>query len=126
MKNWRGQLLSVATLSLLVWASGCGKSGDQAGAAASTIKVGEFASLHGSEAAFGQSSHKATALAIDQINASGGVLGKKLELIYEDNQSKPGESATIVKKLITRDNVVAGLGEVAFRRSLGAAPVCQQ
>jgi branched-chain amino acid transport system substrate-binding protein len=108
-----------------MWASGCGKGGDQA-AADNTIKVGEYASLHGSEAAFGTSSHEGTVLAIEQANAAGGVLGKKIELISEDNQSKPGESATIVKKLITRDHVVAVLGEVASGRSLEAAPICQQ
>lgn len=104
--------------------AGCGKSGGGV-AAEDKIKVGEFASLTGSEAAFGQSSHKGTLLAIDEINAGGGVLGKKLELIYEDNQSKQGESATIVKKLISRDHVVAVLGEVASGRSLEAARICQ-
>jgi branched-chain amino acid transport system substrate-binding protein len=126
MKNWRGQFLLAATLSCLLWASGCGKSGGSGGDAAGTIKVGEFASLTGKEAAFGQSSHKGTLLAIDQINAAGGELGKKLELVYEDNQSQPGQSATVVRKLITRDNVVAILGEVASGRSLEAAPICQQ
>src|SRR5437762_4011594 len=90
-----------------------------------SIKVGEFASLTGSEAAFGQSSHKGTVLAIDEINNAGGALGKKIELVYEDDQSKQGESATIVKKLITRDHVIAVLGEVASGRSLEAAPICQ-
>jgi branched-chain amino acid transport system substrate-binding protein len=125
MNNWRKQILMAATLSCLVWAGGCGKGGNQSGAAADTIKVGEYASLHGSEAAFGQSSHKGTVLAIEQVNAAGGVLGKKIDLISEDNLSKPGESATIVKKLITRDHVVAVLGEVASGRSLEAAPICQ-
>ncbi len=121
MKNWRGHVLLTITLSCLVWASGCGQGG-----ADDSIKVGEYASLHGSEAAFGNSSHEGTVLAIEQINAAGGVLGKKINLISEDNQSKPGESATIVKKLITRDHVVAVLGEVASGRSLEAAPICQQ
>jgi len=90
-----------------------------------TIKVGEYASLTGKEAAFGQSSHKGTLLAIEEINAAGGALGRQLELITEDNQSKQGESATIVKKLISRDKVVGVLGEVASMRSLEAAPICQ-
>ncbi|HWC58496.1 MAG TPA: ABC transporter substrate-binding protein [Verrucomicrobiae bacterium] len=125
MKNWRGQFLLAITLSCVVWAAGCGKGDQTTAAAADTIKVGEYASLHGSDAAFGQSSHKGTVLAIEQVNAAGGVLGKKIDLISEDNQSKPGESATIVKKLITRDHVVAVLGEVASGRSLEAAPICQ-
>jgi branched-chain amino acid transport system substrate-binding protein len=90
-----------------------------------TVKIGEYASLTGKEAAFGQSSHKGTLLAIEELNAAGGVLGRQLELITEDNQSKQGESATIVKKLISRDKVVGILGEVASMRSLEAAPICQ-
>src|SRR5213596_2759755 len=86
------------------------------------IKVGEFASLTGKEAAFGQSSHRGTLLAIEELNAAGGLLGKKINFIFEDNRTTPGESATIVKKLITRDHVVAVLGEVATGRSLEAAP----
>lgn len=90
-----------------------------------TIRVGEFASLTGKEATYGQAAHKGTVLAAEEVNAAGGVLGKKLELIAEDDQSKPGEAATIVKKLISRDKVVAVLGEVASSRSLEAAPICQ-
>lgn len=90
------------------------------------IKIGEFASLTGKEAAFGQSSHKGTILAIEAANAAGGLLGRQIELIAEDNQSKPGESATIAKKLITREKVVALLGEVASSRSLEAGAVAQR
>jgi len=90
------------------------------------IPVGEFASLTGKEATFGQSSHEGTVLAVEEINAAGGVLGKKIKLLYEDNQSKSGESANAVNKLIAKDGVVAILGEVASSRSLEAAPICQQ
>jgi branched-chain amino acid transport system substrate-binding protein len=78
-----------------------------------TIKIGEYASLTGKEAAFGQSSHKGTLLAVEEIDSKGGVLGRQVELITDDNQSKQGESATIVKKLIFREKVVGILGEVA-------------
>lgn len=91
-----------------------------------TIKVGEFASLSGKEATFGTSSHEGTLLAIEEINAAGGVLGKKIDLLTEDDQSKPGEPANAVNKLISKDGVVAILGEVASSRSLEAAPICQQ
>jgi len=89
------------------------------------IVVGEFASLTGGSASFGQSSHKGTALAIEEINAAGGVLGKKLKLVTEDDQSQAGQPATIVRKLITQDKVIAVLGEVASSKSLEAAPICQ-
>ena len=90
------------------------------------IAVGEFASLTGGSASFGQSSHKGTALAIEEVNAQGGVLGKKIKLITEDDQSQAGQPATIVRKLISQDKVVAVLGEVASSKSLEAAPICQQ
>ena len=109
----------------MLFAGGCKKEG---GAADTTgdIKIGEFASLTGKEAAFGQSSHHGTELAIDQLNAAGGVLGRKIQLLTEDNQSKAGESKTAVQKLISRDGVVAMLGEVASSRSMEAAPICQE
>lgn len=93
--------------------------------AAEPIKVGEFASLTGKEASFGTYSHNGTALAIEEVNAHGGVLGRPIALIYEDDQSKSGQAATVVRKLISSDNVVAILGEVASSRSLEAAPICQ-
>jgi branched-chain amino acid transport system substrate-binding protein len=93
--------------------------------AAEPIKVGEYASLTGKEAGFGQTSHHGVVLAIEEINSHGGVLGRPLELAYEDNQTKSGESATVVKKLISRDKVVALIGEVSSTRSLEAAPVAQ-
>ncbi len=94
-------------------------------AAADPIKVGEFACLTGKDATFGQSQHKGILLALEEINAAGGVLGRPLEVLTEDNQSKPGESATVAKKLISREKVVAMLGEVTSGRSLEVAPLCQ-
>ncbi len=120
MKSEKLLLAAAAALFALFGFSSC-KSGN-----GDTIKVGEFASLTGKEATFGTSSHEGTLLAIEQINAAGGVLGKKLELLTEDDQSKAGQSATAVNKLISKDGVVAILGEVASSSSLEAAPICQQ
>ncbi|MEO7101582.1 MAG: ABC transporter substrate-binding protein [Luteolibacter sp.] len=113
-------LLLPAVAALVTALVGCKSGGGD------TIKVGEFASLTGKEANFGTSSHEGTLLAIEQLNAQGGVLGKKLELLTEDDQTKAGEPANAVNKLISKDGVVAILGEVASSRSLEAAPICQQ
>lgn len=102
--------------------TGCKPAGSADG---DTIKIGEFASLTGKDATFGISSHQGTLMAIEEINAAGGLLGKKLELLTEDDQCKPGESATVVNKLISRDGVIAILGEVASTRSMEAAKICQ-
>lgn len=115
----------IAAVLLLPILSGCNQSVTDSSGGAGTIKVGEYASLTGKDATFGISSHEGTLMAIEEINTAGGVLGKKLELLTEDTQCKAGEPATVVNKLITRDNVIAVLGEVASSRSLEAAPICQ-
>ena len=89
------------------------------------ILVGEYGSLTGTTATFGQSTNNAIQMAYEQINAAGGVLGKKVRVIVEDDQSKPEEAATAVTKLINQNHVVAMLGEVSSSRSLAAAPICQ-
>jgi len=93
--------------------------------AAEPIKIGEFACLTGKDATFGQSQHKGIVLALEEINAAGGVLGQPVDVITEDNQSKPGDSATVAKKLLSRDKVIAILGEVTSGRSLEVAPLAQ-
>ncbi len=89
------------------------------------IKVGEVASLTGKDAAFGQSSHKGTLLAVEQLNAAGGILGRPVDLVTEDDQCEPGQAAVAARKLISRDRAVALLGEVASSRSLEMAPLAQ-
>jgi len=118
-------LLFIAAIGLAMLLPACKPSSGGASGEA-VIKIGEFASLSGKEATFGVSSHEGTLLAVEELNAAGGLLGKKLELITEDDLSKAGEPATVVNKLIARDGVVAVLGEVASSRSLEAAPICQQ
>ena len=115
----RAHLLAVA---LALGAFACQGGGGNA----NVIKVGEFASLTGNTATFGQSSHKGSALAFEEVNQAGGLLGKKVELVSEDDQSKPEEARTAVLKLIRQDRVVAILGEVASSRSLAAAPEAQR
>ena len=110
----------IATVSLALIAPG------SAIFAQEEIVIGEYASLTGGSASFGQSSHKGTALAVEEMNAAGGILGKKLKLITDDDQSQAGQPATIARKLISQDKVVAVLGEVASSKSLEAAPICQQ
>ncbi len=93
---------------------------------AQDVVIGEYASLTGSEATFGINSDNGVQLAADEINAAGGVLGRKIKLIVEDDQSKAGQPSAAVKKLIANDKVVAVIGEIASSRSLEAAPVCQE
>ena len=65
-------------------------------------------------------------MAVEEINSSGGVIGKKIALTVEDNQSKQGQTTTSVRKLISQDHVTALLGEVASSKTLEAAPIAQE
>jgi branched-chain amino acid transport system substrate-binding protein len=114
-------LLTILTLCLSI--NSCKKQGAGSG---NDIVIGEFASMTGGTATFGQSSHKGLVLALEQINNSGGVLGKKIKLITEDDESKADQANAAVQKLINRDKVVAVIGEVASTRSLAGGSVCQQ
>jgi len=94
-------------------------------AAGEPIKIGHYGSLTGKDAAFGVATRKGVLLAVEELNAKGGVLGRPIEYLVEDIQSKSGESATAVKKLISRDKVIAMIGANASANSLEAAPICQ-
>ena len=98
----------------------------EAQAADDFIKIGEVGSTTGSEATFGVATHQGVDLAIKEINATGGIKGKKLKVILLDNQGKPEEAATATTRLITQDKVTAIIGEVASSRSLAMAPIAQQ
>lgn len=95
-------------------------------AGAADIVIGEYGSLTGGTATFGISTDEGIRLALEDINAKGGVLGRQVKVVVEDDQSKPEEAVTAVQKLITQDRVVAVIGEVASSRSLAAAPICQR
>ena len=112
---------------LLISALGAACAGEQGGDAASDeILIGEYGSLTGTTATFGISTRNGIDMAIDEVNSAGGLLGRQVRVIVEDDQGRPEEAQTVVTKLITSDNVVALLGEVASSRSLAAAPVAQQ
>jgi len=97
-----------------------------AAVAGDTIKVGVYGDLTGQTSSFGQSTRNGIQLAVDEINAAGGVDGKKIELIVEDDQGTPEKAKTVISKLINQDKVQAVLGEVASSNSLAAAPVAQE
>jgi branched-chain amino acid transport system substrate-binding protein len=104
-------------------------SGAPASAAApqtGNILIGEYGSMTGSEATFGQSTHNGIVLAVEEVNAAGGIGGRKVELKNYDTQGKSQEAGTVVTRLITEDKVVAVLGEVASSLSLAGGRVAQQ
>jgi branched-chain amino acid transport system substrate-binding protein len=114
------RLFAAVAAALFLVTLACGKGGG-----GTEILIGEYGSLTGTTATFGQSTDNGIKLAFDEINAAGGLLGKKVKVLVEDDRSQPEEATTAVTKLINQSKVVAILGEVSSSRSLAAAPICQ-
>jgi branched-chain amino acid transport system substrate-binding protein len=89
------------------------------------IKVGFYGALTGPTATFALSGKNGTLLAAEEFNRAGGVLGKQMQVVSEDDRGEASEAASAVSKLITRDHVVAIIGEQASSRTLAAAPIAQ-
>jgi len=94
--------------------------------AADTIKIGFNAPLTGFAASDGKSATEGAKLAVNQINAAGGVLGKKLELVIYDDQAKPAQAIPIANKLIGKDKVVIGISGSYSGATRSAAGVFQE
>ena len=113
MRGWKKSLGVWIVSSLVVLGvSCCGKSGS--GADANTIKIGGLFELTGAVANYGTSGQKGTQLAVEQLNAKGGVNGKKLELVSADNKSEPSEAGNQATKLITKDKVSVIVGPCTY------------
>ncbi len=114
-------LLSLTIIAGLLAASAC----QPAGSGGDKVRIGVFMSLTGSTANFGISSVNGIKMAADEVNAAGGINGKQIELLVQDDRSDASEAATIVTKFVTQDQVHGILGEVASSRSIAAAPIAQ-
>jgi branched-chain amino acid transport system substrate-binding protein len=113
----------IPTLAALSFLAGCGAEKPPG---AEGIQVGFFGALTGPTATFAQSGRNGVQMAVEELNAAGGVLGgKHIELLVEDDRGEASEAASAVSKLITRDHVVALIGEQASSRTIAAAPIAQ-
>ena len=120
----RWTIATLFSLTLVFAITSCKKEGTAG--QGDEILIGEYASMTGATATFGISSHEGTLMAIEDANAAGGLHGKKIKLISEDDRSDQNEASTAVQKLISRDKVCAVLGEVASKRSFAGANICQK
>lgn len=94
--------------------------------AADTVKVGIVLPLTGPQAKFGEIEKISFDMALDEINAAGGIQGKTLELIIEDDTGRPDVGRSVVEKLITKDKVVMVGGGYSSSVTYAVAGVCQQ
>jgi len=120
-KSARRILTTVLLIGVLVSMTLTGCAQKQA----TTIKVGGIGPVTGDAATFGVSTRNGYEMAIAEVNAKGGVLGKTVELSFADDKGDPTEGATAAQKLINQDKVVAIAGTVMSKVSLAIAPICQ-
>jgi len=94
--------------------------------AADTVKVGIVLPLTGSQAEFGEIEKQSFDLALKEINSAGGINGKKLELVMEDDAGRSEVGRSVVEKLIAKDKVVMIGGGFSSSVTYAVAGVCQQ
>lgn len=112
--------LLLAALFATALVSGCGgQSGTD------TVKIGANLEMTGNNASFGKSASNGAKLAIKEVNAKGGVLGKQLSLVLADNKSEAAEAANAMQKLITQDKVAAVIAPIASSSVIAGAQVNQ-
>ncbi|HPU28944.1 MAG TPA: ABC transporter substrate-binding protein [Syntrophorhabdaceae bacterium] len=91
-----------------------------------TIKIGLLVPLTGPAAADGFSAHSSVKLALERVNSTGGLLGKKVELIAYDDRADGKEAVALARKLIEQDKVVAVVGGSYSTPSRAVAPIFQE
>src|SRR3989338_9892618 len=89
------------------------------------IKIGFVGPLTGELANIGENAQAAVQIAVDEVNSAGGVLGRQIEVVYEDDVCTGASGANAVSKLINTDKVVAILGSVCSGATLGEAPISE-
>lgn len=102
-----GLALIAGSMSL----AGCQQTGgDTTKASSDTIKIGASFDLTGKAAQYGITASNGVKMAIDEYNANGGVLGKQIEFILEDNKASQVDATNAFKKLADNDKIVAFIG----------------
>lgn len=122
----RRTLIALVLITAMLASFGCTSRSSNCADPGGTIKVGVYGDLTGQTSSFGQSTRNGSQMAADEINAAGGIGGRQVQLIHEDDQGEPGKAATVVAKLINQDQVRALIGEVASSNSIAAAPNAQE
>ena len=111
----------VAVFAFAFLAVGCSRN-----EGGNTTKIGVITSLTGSQAAFGAAHKNGYLIALDEINAKGGILGKKVELDFYDDQSKPDQAVQGVSKLVDQDRVPMLLGSYSSESTKAIIPSVTQ
>lgn len=114
-------LLSMALAGLLL--AGCASGGGGSTADSKTIKIGFVAPLTGASAQDGEAMRKGALLAADLVNSKGGINGKKIEIVAQDDKSDPKEAAAVANKFASDTSIMAVVGHFNSSCTLAGAPI---
>lgn len=110
--------LAILTLALAVLPAGA-----QTGP---PIRVGFSSAMSGPSAITGEGVKWAATMVVDEVNAKGGILGRKVEAYFGDNKGTPGEAVSAVRKLVDVDQVDVIVGQTHSGACLGAMPIVKE
>src|SRR5829696_3901825 len=115
-----------AAIVLMALAFSCTRQSEEPGAPdRSLIKIGYFGDLSGPTFNFGQSAINGVLMAADEMNQAGGINGRRIDVVIEDDKGSPEEAARLTSKLIDGDKVVAIIAGGTSGNSRAAAPKAQ-
>lgn len=117
MKCKRYWILGLGLITGLALLNGCGPG--------KTVKIGTIMPISGQIAAYGIQSRDAIKMAVEELNAKGGLLGKQVELFVEDDENNPEKSMNAFIKLTTKDQVAGLVGALTSKCSLAIAQDAQ-
>jgi branched-chain amino acid transport system substrate-binding protein len=126
LKGKKKVALVLCVLMMFSLLAGCASNKAAPDKAADTIKLGFLGAKTGSVANYGLPGEKGMKMAIDELNAGKGILGKKVEGIYDDNKGESSEIANITTKYITKDKVAALVGDPCTGLTKVAADIAQR
>lgn len=121
-----GATVAIAAVGATSACSATPGGGSGGGGGGDTIKLGVNYELSGGVATYGQASVAGIKMAIDAINESGGVNGKKIDLVQYDNKSELAEATTLANKLMAQDKVLACMGPATSGNFKATIPVANQ
>ncbi|MCX7842251.1 MAG: ABC transporter substrate-binding protein [Clostridia bacterium] len=117
----KSKVLALLVVAVMVASmfTGCAGGGGE-------IKIGAIQPISGQVSAYGTQTRDAIQMAVDEINAKGGINGKKIKLIVEDDEANPEKTVNAFKKLVTQDKVIGIIGALTSKCSLSITKEAQQ
>lgn len=114
------RLLLIVLAGIMVLSLGLAVSAED------VVKIGLSAPITGNYAEYGENFRYSAQMAVEKINAEGGIRGHKVELVIMDSKGDPREAATIAQRFVENKDIVAEIGDFTSTACLAAAPIYER